>query len=67
MVESKILVILPCYNHAKFLPERIASVLGQTHPVSEIIFLDYASIDGSVDVAKSLLSGCVIEVRYRVN
>ncbi|MGC2780251.1 MAG: glycoside hydrolase family 99-like domain-containing protein, partial [Bradyrhizobium sp.] len=48
-------VIFPNYNHAKFLPERIGSVLNQTLKPAEIIFLDDCSSDDSIEVARSLL------------
>ena len=63
----KITVILPCFNHAQFLDARIKSVLSQTHPVDQIIFLDDASSDGSTDIAKRLLAGFPGEVDYRLN
>lgn len=53
--KPKITAILPCFNHAKFLEERINSILAQTHPVDQIVFLDDASTDQSVDIAKKLL------------
>jgi glycosyltransferase involved in cell wall biosynthesis len=65
--DVKISAILPCYNHARFLKERIQSVLAQTYPVSEIIFLDDASTDDSLSLAKSILSDTTIDVRYYVN
>jgi glycosyltransferase involved in cell wall biosynthesis len=43
----KISVIIPNYNHAPFLEERIDSVLAQTYPAAEIILLDDASSDAS--------------------
>ena len=42
---GKITVGIPCYNHAKFLPDAVNSVLAQTHPVDEIIILDDCSTD----------------------
>ena len=51
----KITAILPCFNHAQFLEERIHSIFAQTHPVDQIVFLDDASTDSSVDIAKRLL------------
>ena len=46
-------VIIPGYNHAPFLQERIESVLGQTYPCFEIIMLDDASRDESAGIMQS--------------
>ncbi len=43
-------VIIPNFNHAKYLDERIQSVLNQTYRDFEIIILDDASTDNSLDV-----------------
>lgn len=66
-VDAKITAILPCFNHARFLEERIESVLSQTHPVNQIIFLDDASSDGSVDLARKLLRKFHGQVVFDVN
>jgi glycosyltransferase involved in cell wall biosynthesis len=60
-------VILPNYNHALFLRERIESVLCQVRPYDEIIFLDDASTDNSVELAKVLLKDAPCDVVYQVN
>lgn len=52
-------VIIPNYNHARFLEERIQSVLNQTYQDFELILLDDCSPDGGA-------SREVIE-RYRSN
>jgi len=44
--------IVPNYNHARFLAERLDSILAQTAPPAEIIFLDDASSDDSLKVAE---------------
>lgn len=44
---TKVSVIIPNYNHARFLKQRIESVLSQTYQNFEIIFLDDASTDNS--------------------
>lgn len=46
----RISVIIPNYNHAAFLGERIRSILSQTRRPDEIIFLDDASTDGSLSL-----------------
>ena len=43
-------VIVPNYNHAKFLKKRLQSILEQTYQDFEIIYLDDASTDNSHEV-----------------
>ena len=47
-------VIVPNYNHAKYLPERLESVFSQTYADYEVILLD----DGSTDGSAALLEAC---------
>lgn len=42
--------VIPNYNYARYLDQRIDSILFQTYPVSEIIILDDCSNDESIDV-----------------
>lgn len=44
----KVSIILPNYNHEKFISERIDSILSQDFEDFELIILDDASTDGSV-------------------
>lgn len=48
--DAKITAIVPNYNYADFIIERIDSILFQTYPISELIILDDASTDDSVMV-----------------
>jgi glycosyltransferase involved in cell wall biosynthesis len=43
-------VIVPNYNHAKYLPARLESIFKQTFQDFEVILLDDASSDNSMDV-----------------
>jgi glycosyltransferase involved in cell wall biosynthesis len=43
----KVSVIIPNYNHARYLKQRIRSVLDQTYQDFEVIYLDDASTDDS--------------------
>lgn len=52
----KVSVIIPNYNHAPFLRERIDSVLNQTYGDIEVILLDDCSTDNSVSVLESYRS-----------
>lgn len=62
-----ITAVLPCFNHARFLEERIESVLSQTHPVNQIVFLDDASTDESAELAGKLLKSFPGQVDVYVN
>ena len=46
----KISIIIPNYNHARFLRKRLDSVLNQTYHDFEIIYLDDASTDESNEI-----------------
>ena len=49
---ASVSVVVPSYNYARFLPERLSTVFDQTHPVQEVIVLDDASTDGSAVLAQ---------------
>lgn len=52
----KVSVIIPNYNHAAYLPERIESVLNQSFTDFELIILDDKSPDNSREVINSYAS-----------
>ncbi len=43
-------IIVPNYNYARYLEQRITSIINQTYPNFEIILLDDKSTDNSVDI-----------------
>jgi lipopolysaccharide biosynthesis protein/glycosyltransferase involved in cell wall biosynthesis len=43
-------VIVPNFNHAQYLPERLESIFNQTYQDFEVILLDDASSDNSLEV-----------------
>lgn len=49
----KVSVIVPNYNHAPYLKERIDSILNQTYQDFELILLDDCSMDNSRDILLS--------------
>jgi glycosyltransferase involved in cell wall biosynthesis len=55
-------IIVPNYNHARFLPKRIDSILHQTYQDFELILLD----DCSTDNSRSILSQYASDPRVRI-
>lgn len=53
--ELKVTVVVPNCNYSHFLEERLGSIIQQTVSPFEILFLDDASSDDSVAVAKPIL------------
>src|ERR1039457_1590707 len=58
----KVSIVVPNYNHARFLPHRLDSVLGQTFQDFELILLD----DCSTDESRSILSQYGGDPRVRI-
>lgn len=50
----RVSVIIPSYNYARHLPERLRSIFAQTYPVTEIILVDDGSTDGSAALTADL-------------
>jgi glycosyltransferase involved in cell wall biosynthesis len=63
----RVSVVVPNYNYARYLEQRLASVAGQTWPVAEIIVLDDASSDDSLAVLQSLRGTLEPEPQIVVN
>ncbi len=53
MAEPTLAVVMPNYNHAKYLPRGIEGILNQTRPPDEFLILDDASTDNSVEIIES--------------
>ena len=63
----KVSVIVPNYNHAPYLEERLRSIFRQTYAPHEIFFLDDASGDESVEVARRLAAESPVPFRLVLN
>lgn len=46
-------VIMPCYNMASYISDSIKSVISQTYPHWELLIVDDASTDNTVDIIES--------------
>jgi glycosyltransferase involved in cell wall biosynthesis len=60
--KPKVSVVIPNYNHARFLRQRVDSVLQQTFQDFELILLD----DCSTDESRSILSSYARDPRVRI-
>jgi glycosyltransferase involved in cell wall biosynthesis len=49
-------VVIPCYNHGRYLPEAVESVARQTFAAWEMIIVDDGSTDDSAQVAQRLIA-----------
>ncbi|WP_240990468.1 glycosyltransferase family 2 protein [Psychrobacter submarinus] len=65
-------VVIPCYNHEKFVKDSIKSVIAQTYENIELIVIDDGSSDNSVSKIKEIIEICGqrfvrFEFRHRTN
>jgi hypothetical protein len=58
----KVSIVVPNYNHARFLPQRLDSIMGQTFEDFELILLD----DCSTDDSRSILAEYGRDPRVRI-
>ena len=52
-MDTLISVLIPCYNHEKFIADCLDSLIAQSYPNIELLIIDDASVDRSWDVIKS--------------
>jgi glycosyltransferase involved in cell wall biosynthesis len=62
-VGVKVSIVIPCHNHARFLPDAIGSALAQSYEDVEIIVVD----DGSTDDSAAVASGFGVRVVRQSN
>lgn len=60
----KVSVIVPNYNHARFLEQRIDSILQQTYQDFELILLDDASTDQSCEILQTYLGDPRVKAEF---
>jgi glycosyltransferase involved in cell wall biosynthesis len=52
----RVSVIIPCYNHGRYLAEAVSSVVAQTYGGWELVIVDDGSTDDSAAVAERLIA-----------
>ncbi len=61
---SKVSIILPSYNHAKFLKNRLDSIQNQTFIDWELIIIDDCSSDDSKDILEQFVESNSLKVKH---
>lgn len=67
LMSLKVTAIVPNYNHAAFLRERLDSILEQSYPLVEVVILDDSSTDGSREIIEEYVSRFPDRVRAILN
>ncbi|MCO5388067.1 glycosyltransferase [Desulfosporosinus sp.] len=65
MLPPKVSVVIPTYNHARYLPYALDSVINQSYANLEVIVIDDGSTDGTSEVVKPYRSK--INYIYKAN
>jgi len=60
----KVSIVLPNYNYARYLDERIQSLLNQTYSDFELIILDDASTDNSIEVIEKYTEDPRVKTKF---
>jgi glycosyltransferase involved in cell wall biosynthesis len=63
----KVSVVVPNYNYAQYIEERLASIHNQTVPIFELIILDDASTDSSIRKISDWLTATLTDARLVIN
>ena len=54
-MEKKVSVIVPNYNYARFINERLNTIINQKYPIYELVILDDCSTDNSVSLIEKFI------------
>jgi len=65
MLMPKVSVVIPTYNHARYLPHALNSVINQSYPNLEVLVIDDGSTDGTAELVNPYRSK--INYVYKTN
>ena len=64
---KKVSVIVPNYNYAKYIEQRLNSVVSQTYPIHELIVLDDCSSDNSLEIINKFKHNHKVDIKVVPN
>lgn len=67
MKEHALSVAMCTYNGARFLPEQLGSIAGQTRLPGELVICDDGSGDGTVEIVRNFARHAAFPVRLQIN
>ena len=56
-VPGSLAIVVPCYGHAAHLRTMFESIICQTHPADEVLFVEDHSPDDSASILAGLIAG----------
>jgi hypothetical protein len=62
--ECSVAVVVPCYDHERYVRRALESVFSQEHRNIEIVVIDDGSSDASADTARSVLAASPFPARF---
>ncbi len=62
--QPTVAVVVPCYNHARFIERAIESVFSQTYRQIELVVIDDGSTDGSMEISRRVLADSPFPCRF---
>ena len=65
MMPPKVSIVIPTYNHARYLPSALDSVINQSYANIEVLVIDDGSTDGTAELVKPYRS--IINYVYKEN
>lgn len=64
---QRISVIVPNYNYVRYIADRLVSVDRQTYPIYEMIVIDDASTDRSIEVIREFIKSATVDTSLLIN